>query len=69
MTRRERAESRVVAVFDTDGNRIGFLVRGWHPGQQILGPFATPDAAIAAALENTAGLARGQRIRQERRTR
>jgi len=65
--RRVRAEGRVVPVCYPNGEQVGFMVLGWHPGQLPLGPFATFDGAIAAALENTEGLARGQQIRHGRR--
>ena len=67
--RRVRAEDRVVSVCYPDGTRVGYLVQGWRDGQLPIGPFMNHDAAIEAALENTAGLARGQQIRQEGRTR
>jgi hypothetical protein len=63
ITRRKRAESRVVTICYPDGRPAGFIVRGWHPGQQVIGPFASYEFAIQAALKNTGGLAIGARRR------
>lgn len=69
MTRRERAEMRVVTIAYPDGTSVGYMVRPWNPGQALIGPFMSFNAAVAAALENTAGLARGQQMRQEKERR
>lgn len=68
MTRRERAEGRVLTISYPDGTPVGFMVKGWHPAMAMQGPFVSFNAAVEAALSNTEGLARGQQMRQARRT-
>lgn len=59
MRRYYRAEQRVIRVVDTSDSPVGFVVRGWHPGQPVIGPFVSYEMAFKAALGNTQGLVEG----------
>jgi hypothetical protein len=59
MRRRIKAEQRVTRICYPDGTTAGFIVRGWHPGQGVIGPFISYELALKAALGNTAGLVEG----------
>jgi hypothetical protein len=54
-----RAEQRVTTVCYPDGTTAGFIVRGWHPGQSVIGPFISYEMAYRAALGNTQALVEG----------
>lgn len=64
--RREAALSRVLVIVTPDAEPVGYMVKGWHAGQQMIGPFVSLDLAIRAALANTDRLAEGQQRRHTR---
>lgn len=49
----KRAAPRIIELYASNGNFIGWIVRSAFQGRAVMGPYGTKEDAIRAALEET----------------